>query len=387
MHAASKGSKPFTTAGQLVAIFQFLESFYTNLSPEKGTALQKGKALEKGTTKDSWEEMADAPDWGDDDTPEVNQEPGAAAPSKSPVVAPRKSPTPARKSPTPARKSPTPPRKNPPQDKSWGSKDAWEDDGWEKGWNDGWDDWSQTARSHDDEWGWEDDGWKGDGWSYGKTTWKEDGWGSHHYSQSSGSSKERRTMEVLKTQCPTTEHHVLRLAAMGGSRFKRLQKRAAEQQEKKEQAEKMKLLENQVSQLNECNMQWMHYYQQQAQASWQAAAAWQWEAHAQQAAGQMEGITLCFLICTGACFGIMLCKVFITFVLQLSCFVLPAGQPGANTRAHEEPGQSSSAMGSADAGTGAKGLSFVVTAVFLVGRKIVSPPGFFNLFCGRYEER
>ena len=96
---------------------------------------------------------------------------------------------------------------------------------------------------------------------------------------------------------------------MGTSRG--LQKRLEEQRLKKEQDERMKTLEGQVSQLNECNMQWMHYYQQQQNQQWQAAAAWQWEAHAQQAyaaqaaghmeqayaaqaAGHMEGLRLFF---------------------------------------------------------------------------------------------
>ena len=124
-------------------------------------------------------------------------------------------------------------------------------------------------------------------------------------------------------QCPDTDSHVLRLAAMGTSRFKRLQKRLEEQRLKKEQDERMKTLEGQVSQLNECNMQWMHYYQQQQNQQWQAAAAWQWEAHAQQAyaaqaaghmeqayaaqaAGHMEGLRLFFSM-HGLffCFGIM----------------------------------------------------------------------------------
>lgn len=103
-----------------------------------------------------------------------------------------------------------------------------------------------------------------------------------------------KKLEQLRQQCPQTDDEVLKLAAMGGSRFKRLQKRQEEREEKREQAEKMKNLESQVSQLQECNLQWMQYHQQQQyqQAAWQAASAWPTQAYVPMAAGPMQGPTL-----------------------------------------------------------------------------------------------
>ena len=177
-------------------------------------------------------------------------------------------------------------------------------------------------------------------------------------------------MEQLRQQCPDTDNHVLRLAAMGTSRFKRLQKRLEEQRLKREQEERMKDLETQVSQLNECNMQWMHYYQQQQQAqqaqwqqqAWEAAAAWQYgqaqPASASQAA--REGLRL-FFQCMACLFYFVLASCNAKSVSHLRChlffFVLLAGQGDGRTRKHEE--------GSSSTAEAARGLFFVVTAVLV----------------------
>ena len=203
---------------------------------------------------------------------------------------------------------------------SWEPKESWED-GWDDGWDDGWGDWRYEKEGWNldqKKWSWGDDHW------YGKK-WDDDSWGSQHQkSETSGSSKERKRFEMLKEQCPNTDKEVLRLAAMGGSRFHRLQKRMEEREDKREQAEKMKNLETQVNQLQQCNMQWMHYYQQQA--SWQTAAAMQWDAHANHAAEHVQGPTLSLkhgLVALASCFAKPVSDFGVTFMF---CFFAPSLQ-------------------------------------------------------------
>ena len=98
----------------------------------------------------------------------------------------------------------------------------------------------------------------GDQWS----SWRDDAWNSSHGSKSwgsdprrspsrpgesktSGSSKDRSRLHTLEKQCPDVDP-TLRLAAMGNSRYKRLEKRVAEREEKREQEEKMKKLQKQL---------------------------------------------------------------------------------------------------------------------------------------------
>ena len=391
LHACSLFLLKLSTVLQVIAILQFLLDLYTNISPAKGgTALQKGKALEKGTAN---MEANDAPDWTDDGANDAKKEPAIAeAATAKPAAAaaeekktspprgvaevgkanpPKKSPTrPAGDSntQTPARKNP-PPRKNVKEEpnqwskphSSWEPKESWED-GWDDGWDDGWGDWSYEKKGWNldqKKWSWGDDHW------YGKK-WDDDSWGSQHQkSETSGSSKERKRFEMLKEQCPNTDKEVLRLAAMGGSRFHRLQRRMEEREDKREQAEKMKNLETQVSQLQQCNMQWMHYYQQQA--SWQTAAAMQWDAHANHAAEHVQGPTLSLkhgLVALASCFAKPVSDFGVTFMFCFFC-TISAGQPSGKTRKYEEPAPSSSGSSSSDTGPpNSKGLHIFVTAVF-----------------------
>ena len=347
-------------AWQLVAIFQLLQTLYTRVSLEKGKALQKGKALEKGTKKMATE---DVPDWGDEVAPEVKKEPAAAEAKKSPSPLARHIEETVRsgRGGSGHRHGSS---KEAAKKKATRMAEVEEEDGWEKGWDHGWgyqygSSWSHDKNSgwsweewDDQSWGgqWEDDQWS----SYDKKTWDDDDW-----TEAKPVAPPKKGGQ-LRQQCPDTDNHVLRLAAMGQSRYKRLQKRLEEQRLKKEQDERMEVLESQVSQLNECNMQWMHYYQQQQNQQWQAAAAWQWEAHAQQAyaaqaAGHMEGLRLFFSmhglfsflfwhhvmqnlyhICAATC--------------SLVCFVLLAGQGDGRTRKHEETSHATSSTDTAARG-------------------------------------
>lgn len=294
LHACSLFLLKHSTAWHFVAIFQLLQALCQKESLEKGKALEKGQALQKGITKMSAQDGGDEqPDWSADGDTDVKEPKQEEVKKKSPPreAQPNEKSNPPKQSPSPARMNP-PARKNPPEEKpvkggwsrsSWQPKDSWED-----GWDDSY--WGHGQKSWPR---WEDDQWS----SHGRKGWDDDDWGNHPKkgeSQTSGSSKERKKLEQLRQQCPQTDDEVLKLAAMGGSRFKRLQKRQEEREEKREQAEKMKNLESQVSQLQECNLQWMQYHQQQQyqQAAWQAASAWPTQAYVPMAAGPMQGPTL-----------------------------------------------------------------------------------------------
>ena len=103
--------------------------------------------------------------------------------------------------------------------------DVEEEDGWEKGWDHGWGDQYGSSWSHDKSWSWQDwedhqpqqdwhqyhqpqQDWQDDQSWEGQ--WEDDQWsdkkswdGTQHRSQTSGSSKERRTVraQTLTTMC------------------------------------------------------------------------------------------------------------------------------------------------------------------------------------------
>ena len=156
-----------------------------------------------------------------------------------------------------------------------------------------------------------------------------------------------------------------------------------EREDKREQAEKMKNLETQVNQLQQCNMQWMHYYQQQA--SWQTAAAMQWDAHANHAAEHVQGPTLSLkhgLVALASCFAKPVSDFGVTFMfcffapsLQASPVERPGNMRSLPTPPVEAPVQILALQT-------AKACIFFVAAVFFVWQ-VVSPPVLLIQACGR----
>ena len=139
---------------------------------------------------------------------------------------------------------------------------------------------------------------KGDNWkpAHGWHSWGGDRHSSTKQggSTTSGSSKERRRLQLLDEQYPDADEDTKRLAAMGGSRFRRLERRLVEQEEERKKAEHLQQLEQQVKQLEECNLQWHWFFQQQQQHQQQAAwhaAAWQAQAQAQATSVPQQGPT------------------------------------------------------------------------------------------------
>ena len=240
LHACSLFLLKHSTAWHFVAIFQLLQALCQKGSLEKGKALEKGQALQKGITKMSAQDGGDEqPDWspnGDTDVKEPKQE---EVKKKSPPreAQPNEKSNPPKQSPSPARMNP-PARKNPPEEKpvkggwsrsSWQPKDSWED-----GWDDSY--WGHGQKSWPR---WEDDQWssmaeRGGMMMIGETTPKR------VRVKPVAPPRKGKKLEQLRQQCPQTDDEVLKLAAMGGSRFKRLQKRQEEREEKREQAEKMR---------------------------------------------------------------------------------------------------------------------------------------------------
>lgn len=178
--------------------------------------------------------------------------------------------------------------------KKWQPRDSWEDYDY-----DSWDEWK---RDNDASWEW----WGNKKWSNSKgDSWKPaHGWhswgGDRHSSTKQGgsttrcSSKERRRLQLLGEQYPDADEDTKRLAAMGGSRFRRLERRLVEQEEERRKAEHLQQLEQQVKQLEECNLQWHWFFQQQQQHQQQAAwhaAAWQAQAQAQATSVPQQGPT------------------------------------------------------------------------------------------------
>ena len=255
----------------------------------------------------------EAPDWGGDAEPE--KEPAKKSPPREGQGSNMKG-TPARKSPSkdlPARKSPPRPvqgqqetkkeqplRKNPPETRKvkeenkdqpaasgsqWHPKDSWDS------WEDTWEGWDKDGGS---KWGWwVDKSWQQ--WEDDKSSSAKKRWGSPcnpGESQTSGSARERKRLQMLNEQYPDADTDAKKLAAMGASRFHRLEKRLLEREEKRAQDEKLKHLEKQMMQLEECNQQWAMYFQQQHQHQQQAQAAWNAAAWAQAQTVPQQGPTM-----------------------------------------------------------------------------------------------
>ena len=294
------------------AFAQAVKLAFSKNTKSSVVALGKGKALNKGKTRMPNMDM-EAPDWGGDAEPE--KEPAKKSPPREGQGSNMKG-TPARKSPSkdlPARKSPPRPvqgqqetkkeqplRKNPPETRKvkeenkdqpaasgsqWHPKDSWDS------WEDTWEGWDKDGGS---KWGWwVDKSWQQ--WEDDKSSSAKKRWGSPcnpGESQTSGSARERKRLQMLNEQYPDADTDAKKLAAMGASRFHRLEKRLLEREEKRAQDEKLKHLEKQMMQLEECNQQWAMYFQQQHQHQQQAQAAWNAAAWAQAQTVPQQGPTM-----------------------------------------------------------------------------------------------
>eukprot|EP00435_Cladocopium_sp_Y103_P027486 s3249_g6.t1 len=218
--------------------------------PPVGKGLWREKAGKPGMASKSGMDVDDQADWGDG--PVENE--GEPASGKHPQPEIKKETSVQKKSPPRAGETNAeqPPRRNPPQEKNvkeekkpkqWQSKETWEE----------WDHWDS----------WEDDSW------WGKNTWSTWGGGSSSHDskgwaegwakkapckpgesgETSGSYRERKKLEMLDQQCPDVDPEVKRLAAMGNSRMKRLERRLQEREDKRDQEKKLKDMEQKVSPL------------------------------------------------------------------------------------------------------------------------------------------